>query len=57
MNKIFENRSLRLLARLFKFFTLARLPLHRSHTEGHRLQRKLHQIDRRLHPVIIVNEP
>jgi hypothetical protein len=36
---------------------MARLPLHRSHAEGHRLQRELHQADHRLYPVVIVKEP
>jgi hypothetical protein len=36
-----------MLARFFKFFITAHLPLHRTRAEGRRLQRKLHQADRR----------
>jgi hypothetical protein len=35
---------------------MARLPLHRSRAEGHRLQRELRQADRCLHPVVIVRK-
>jgi hypothetical protein len=35
---------------------MTRLPLPRSRTEGHRLQRELHQTDRCLHSIIIVKE-
>jgi hypothetical protein len=54
---VFGKQTLRLLFRFIKFFTTARLPLRRSHTEGRRLQRKLHQADRRLHLVVIIKEP
>jgi hypothetical protein len=47
-NKVFGKRSSRLLARFVKFSTTARLPLHRSRAESHRLQRELRQADRRL---------
>jgi hypothetical protein len=43
---VFEKRSSRLLAPFFKFFITARLPLCRTCTEGHRLQRELRQADR-----------
>jgi hypothetical protein len=56
-NKIFGKRSSWLFTRFVKFFTTARLPLHRSHMESHRLQCELHQVDHRLHPVVIVKEP
>jgi hypothetical protein len=46
-----------LLARFIKFFTTACLPLHRSHAEGHRLQRELRHTNRHLHPVVMVKEP
>jgi hypothetical protein len=49
VNKIFEKRSSQLLNRFFKFFIIACLPLHRTLTEGHRLQRELRQTERRLH--------
>jgi hypothetical protein len=45
-NKIFEKQSSRLLARFFKFFTTARLPLRRMRAKGCRLQRELCQADR-----------
>jgi hypothetical protein len=54
---VFGKRSSRLLARFVKFFTTARLPLHRSRAEDRRLQCELRQTDRRLHPVVIVKEP
>jgi hypothetical protein len=57
VNKVFGKRSSRLLTRFIKFFTMARLPLRRSHADDHRLQRELRQDDRRLHPVVIVKEP
>jgi hypothetical protein len=44
-------------ARFVKFFTTARLSLHQSRVEGHRLHRELHQVDRRLHLIIVVKEP
>jgi hypothetical protein len=53
-NKVFGKRSSRLLARFIKFFTMARLPLHRSRAEGHRLKCELRQADCRLHPVVVV---
>jgi hypothetical protein len=56
-NKVFEKRSLQLISHFVKFFTTARLPLHRSRAEGHRLQRELRQADRHLHPIVIVKEP
>jgi hypothetical protein len=49
-----ESRSSQLLARFFKFFTTARLPIRRTRAEGRRLHRELHQTDRRLHPTIVV---
>jgi TFIIF-interacting CTD phosphatase-like protein len=55
-NKVFVKRYSRLLTRFIKFFTMARLPLHWSRAEGHRLQRKLCQANRHLHSVIIVKE-
>jgi hypothetical protein len=55
-NKVFGKRSSRLLARFVKFSTMARLPLHRSRAEGHRLQRELRQADHCLHPVVIVRK-
>jgi hypothetical protein len=55
-NKIFGKRFSRLLARFIKFFTTARLPLHRSRAEGCHLQCELRQADRRLHLVVIVKE-
>jgi hypothetical protein len=55
-NKVFGKQSSRLLTRFIKFFTTARLPLHRSRAKGHRLQHELHQVDRRLHPVVVVKE-
>jgi hypothetical protein len=56
-NKVFGKRSSRLLARFFKFFIMAHLPLRRTRVEGHRLQRKLRQADRHLHPIVIIKEP
>jgi hypothetical protein len=41
VNKVFGKRSSRLLTCYVKFSTTARLPLHRSHADGHRLQRIL----------------
>jgi hypothetical protein len=57
VNKVFGNRSSRPLARFFKFFITARLPLRRTHAMGHRLQRELRQADCHLHPIIVVKEP
>jgi hypothetical protein len=56
MNKVFEKRSSRLLARFSKFFIMAHLPLCRTCAEGRRLQHELRQSDRCLHP-IVVKEP
>jgi hypothetical protein len=57
VNKVFRKRSLRLLARFVKFFTMTHLPLRQSRTEGRRLQRELCQADHRLHPVVVVKKP
>jgi hypothetical protein len=57
VNKVFKKRSLRLLARFFKFFIMAHLPLHWTRVKGHRLQHELYQADRHLHPIVIVKEP
>jgi hypothetical protein len=56
-NKVFGTRSSRLLTRFIMFFIMAHLPLHRTCTEGHRLQHELRHADRRLHPNVIVKEP
>jgi hypothetical protein len=56
-NKVFGKRSSQLLARFIRFFTTARLPLRRSRTEGHRLQRELRQVNHRLQLVVVVKEP
>jgi hypothetical protein len=56
-NQVFGKRSLRLLARFFKFFITARLHLHRLCIEGHHLQHELYQVDHCLQPVIVVKEP
>jgi hypothetical protein len=55
-NKVFEKQSSRLLARFVKFFTTARLPLHRTRAEGHCLQCKLHQVERRLQLIVVIKE-
>jgi hypothetical protein len=57
VNKVFGKRSSRLLARFVKFFTTARLPLHRSHVDGCHLQHEPRQTNRRLYPIIIIKEP
>jgi hypothetical protein len=57
VNKVFEKRSSRLLARFVMFFTTAHLPLHRSYIDGHRLQREPRQTNRRLYPIVIIKEP
>jgi hypothetical protein len=46
VNKIFRKQSSRLLECLFKFFITARLPFHRTHVDGHHLQRELRQANR-----------
>jgi hypothetical protein len=56
-NKVFGKRSLRLLYRFVKFFTMDHLPLHRLCGEGHRLQCELCQADHHLHPVVVIIEP
>jgi hypothetical protein len=42
-NKVFEKRSTRLLDRFSKFVITTHLPLHRSRTEPHHINRKLYQ--------------
>jgi hypothetical protein len=54
---VFGKRSSRLLARFFKFFIMARLPLRQTLTVDRRLQRELCQADCRLYPIVVVNEP
>jgi hypothetical protein len=56
-NKVFGKRSSRLLARIFKFFVTAHLPLHQMRVEGHRVQHELCRADRCLYSIIVVKQP
>jgi hypothetical protein len=55
-NKVFRKQSSWLLARFFKFFTMAHLPLRQMRAESHHLQCELLQADHHL-DLIVVKEP